>query len=189
MAFFIFGFELYFFKVKIRQCVLKDLDQLVEIAKHTFVAAFEKDNDPNDFQEYIKVAFSDSNIEKELLNPGSTFYFVYSGDDLAGYFKLNELDAQTDVMSAKSIELERIYVLGEFQGRKIGTWVLLEVLKIASAKRKEFLWLGVWQKNRKAIKFYERNGFKKFGTHPYYIGKDQQTDWLMRFDLVTLGLK
>ena len=81
------------------------------------------------------------------------------------------------------MELERFYILNEFQGLQIGQSVLQKVLKIAEEKGVAFLWLGVWDKNSRAIRFYERHGFKKFGSHPYYLGKDKQTDYLMKIDL------
>ena len=166
-----------------KKCTNSDLDKLVEISRKTFVEAFEKDNDPEDFSTYIDKAFEKSNIEEQLLNPNSIFYFVYFDELLVGYFKLNENAAQTDIKSKESIELERIYVLEEFQGNRIGAQTLQEATKLASQKRKNFIWLGVWQKNEDAIRFYQKHGFIKFDTHPYYIGKDKQTDWLMRFEL------
>lgn len=169
--------------IKFQKCSNSDLDKLVEISRKTFEEAFEKDNDPEDFNTYIDKAFKKSNIEQQLLNPHSTFYFVYNDKVLVGYFKLNENDSQTDVKSEESIELERIYVLKEFQGNRIGEQILHKTLELASQKVKKFIWLGVWQKNTNAIRFYEKHGFVKFGTHPYYIGRDKQTDWLMRFDL------
>lgn len=159
----------------------QDLDRLVMIAKKTFVDAFEQDNNPTDFQEYVEIAFSKVQLKKELENPRSVFYFVFDTEVMVGYFKLNEGYAQTDLKLTESIELERIYVLQEFQGKKIGAGILQEALKIASTKKKEFIWLGVWQKNKAAIRFYEKYGFEKFESHPYYIGDDRQIDWLMRF--------
>ena len=171
--------QLYF-----QKCTSSDLDKLVEISKKTFVDAFEKDNDPEDFYTYIDKAFEKSHIEQQLQNEDSTFCFVYMADVLAGYFKLNENAAQTDINSEETIELERIYVLKEFQGRQIGKQMLYEAIALAIKKGKTFIWLGVWQNNKEAIRFYEKHGFVKFGTHPYYIGKDKQTDWLMRLDLI-----
>tara|TARA_R110002167_G_scaffold206691_4_gene410733 strand:- start:452 stop:985 length:534 start_codon:yes stop_codon:yes gene_type:complete len=169
--------------LRLQQCGLEYLDDLLHISKKTFVDAFEKDNAPDDFKTYINDAFDRDKIERELRDIDSDFYFAFVDDVLAGYFKLNQNGAQTDIRHAESIELERLYVLDTFQGKKIGQWMLDEIKKIATVKGKQFLWLGVWEKNTDAIKFYQRHDFTKFGTHPYYIGKDEQTDWLMRFDL------
>ena len=165
-------------------CTENDLQGLVEISTKTFISAFEKQNDPDDFKAYINKSFGKEQLKKELLHPNVRFYFVYKGNTLVGYFKLNFKDAQTEPLGNKSIEIERIYVLDEFQGQQIGKQMLLKIIEIAKQEQSTFLWLGVWEKNTSAIRFYERYGFLKFDTHPYYIGNDKQTDWLMRLDLV-----
>lgn len=173
--------------LRLQPCSTSDLVRLKAISKTTFIDAFEKDNNPEDFKAYIDFAFDGSKLLEELENPGTTFYFVYKDDHLVGYLKLNEKEAQTDIKSEEGMELERIYVLKDFQGQHIGLWMLDEVKKLAFHKNKTFLWLGVWENNPKAIKFYQKHGFTKFGTHPYYIGNDEQTDWLMRFELGGIG--
>ena len=166
-----------------KRCKISDLPTLVRIAKKTFVAAFEKDNDPNDFQDYIKQAFSNEKLEKELNNPESIFYFVFTGEELVGYFKLNFGAAQTEVNDDCSVEIERIYVLGQYQGKGIGHQMLQKVVSLAKELNMAYVWLGVWEHNPGAIRFYQKQGFQKFGEHPYYIGEDKQTDWLLRLEL------
>lgn len=165
-------------------CTPEDLDSLTELSRTTFIAAFEKDNDPAEFNDYMNSAFSKDNIKTQLLNSNSEFHFAYYDNSLVGYFKLNEEDAQNEQHEESSVELERIYVLEEFQGKQIGKYMLLKTIDIAKAKQVSFLWLGVWNKNTAAVRFYERYGFIKFGSHPYYIGKDKQTDWLMKLNLI-----
>lgn len=167
---------------RLQKCSSSELDELVGISRKTFVDAFEKFNDPSDFKAYIAFAFNRKKILSELINDNSAFYFVYQRESLVGYFKLNSGGAQTDLKLEESIELERIYVLEEFQGKKAGQWMLDQAIDLAITDQKKFLWLGVWQKNKRAIRFYEKHGFVKFGTHPYYIGQDKQTDWLMKFE-------
>jgi len=166
------------------QCTLANLSTLVEISRSTFIRAFKKDNNPNDFSHYVNNAFSVENVKTELLHPNTTFYFAYKENKLVGYFKMNEKDAQNERFSEKSMELERIYVVSKFQGQSIGKDLLNKAINIAKSKEVNFLWLGVWEKNIDAIRFYERYHFKKFGTHPYYIGRDKQMDLLMKLDFV-----
>ena len=167
--------------ITFKKCTLKDLSPLIELARSTFVQAFEKYNDPDDFKSYVVTAFSENTIRSELSNPNSTFYFIFIGKQRAGYCKLNEKDAQNEQFDALSIELERIYIKKDFQSKKIGQQALQKILQLAKNKKVNFLWLGVWEHNPGAIRFYERNGFKKFGSHPYMLGKDKQTDWLMKY--------
>lgn len=167
-----------------RICALEDLQVLVDISRITFVVAFEKHNNPKDFKTYMNSAFSTEQLIKELLDVNTRFYLVYNGEDLVGYFKLNLNEAQTEPFGNTSFEIERIYVLEEFQGQQIGKQMLFKIIKMAKQEQMSFVWLGVWEMNTSAIRFYERYGFVKFDTHPYYIGNDKQTDWLMRLDLV-----
>jgi diamine N-acetyltransferase len=173
--------------LRFKKCLPNDLDELVQISKTTFVNAFETHNDPDDFKNYIDLAFKRDQLHAELKNPHSAFYFAYLDKNLVGYFKLNWNDAQSDLKRHDSLELERIYVLQEFQGKSIGEKMLEEVKRLGTKTNKNFLWLGVWEHNKGAIKFYEKNGFSKFGMHPYLIGKDKQMDWLMRFDLINFN--
>ena len=166
----------------LRECVNADLDTLVKISKETFAAAFEKDNDPDDFQSYIQEAFHPNKLAAELVIKDCHFHFVYNDDELVGYFKLNMGAAQTDVHDPNALEIERIYVLENHQGKKIGSWMLQQIIVLAKSLGKEFIWLGVWEHNPKAISFYHRHGFIKFDEHPYYIGSDKQTDWLLRLE-------
>ena len=166
--------------IRFEICTVNDLETLKEIARTTFITAFKEDNNPDDFKEYITSAFSENQLKSELLNPNCTFYFAYLLDDLVGYFKLNEEGAQNETFEKSSIELERIYVLEAFQNQQIGMRLVLKLIEITKSKKVEFLWLGVWEKNVAALRFYKRYGFKKFSTHAYYIGTDKQIDWLLK---------
>ena len=113
-----------------------------------------------------------------------SFYFLCIDDTHAGYFKLNEADAQTENFGKTAIEIERIYVIPKLQGKKLGEAMLKKTMEIAKEKQAEFLWLGVWERNIHAIRFYERLGFRHFGSHDFYIGNDRQTDLLMKLELI-----
>lgn len=169
--------------LNLRQCTNLDVDILRKISRDTFIAAFEEYNDPKDFKNYIDFAFSKEKLLSELENKDATFYFVLDGETLVGYFKLNQEKAQTDINDKESFELERIYIVESHQGMKIGAWMLKKIVQLSKEKTKNYIWLGVWEHNTQAIKFYQKHGFKQFGTHPYYIGNDKQTDWLLRLDL------
>lgn len=166
-----------------KKCTLNDLDVLTEISRTTFIQAFEKDNEPEDFKDYVGKAFHPGQLKKELLKPATHFYFVYNDQTLVGYFKINEAGGQSDLNKPNTLELERIYVKSSFQGKNLGMKMLEKVIEIASSKKIEHIWLGVWEHNKGAIRFYERRGFIKFGEHPYWIGTDEQTDYLMKLAL------
>lgn len=170
-------------KVTFERVALNNLEKLIEISRTTFSNAFAKDNNPKDFKDYLNTAFSGEALMSQIKNRNATFYFVYYQKDIVGYFKVNEFEAQSDLKETNGLELERIYVLDAYQGKQIGLQMLEKVYTTAKQKGKTYIWLGVWQRNKRAIKWYQNNNFKKFGAHPYFIGDDEQTDWLMKKEL------
>lgn len=102
---------------------------------------------------------------------------------MAGYLRLNESPAQTDINDIQSLEIERIYVAKEFQSKGLGNVLMNQAIDIANMRKKSYVWLGVWEKNDKAILFYKKNGFYEVGTHSFFMGEEEQTDFVMRKNL------
>ena len=140
-------------------------------------------NTPSNMRAYLEKAFDISKLRDELSNSGSLFYFLYAYEELAGYIKLNEYTAQTDIHDPQSIEIERIYVTKEFQGKGLGGILLNKAIDIANTRKKSYIWLGVWEKNDKALLFYKRNGFYFIDKHSFFMGEEEQTDFILRKDL------
>lgn len=168
-------------KVTFEKLSPEDLPELKEISRSTFYDAFAWGNNPDDLAAYLNATFSDENLRKELLNPLSEFYFAELEGKTVGYFKINLGDAQTDLKEEDGMELERIYVKKKFQNKKIGQKMLLTVMEMAIQRKMKYLWLGVWEKNEKAIQFYLRNDFVLEGEHSFMIGTDLQTDKIMKW--------
>lgn len=164
--------------IKFRKCKLAELALLRALSIKTFVTAFGEQNTKEDMDAYLLTAFSEEQVRAELKNENSMFFFVETGDIIIGYLKLNIADAQSEPI-VNGLEIERIYLLASYQGKGIGQLMMDKALAVARELKKERVWLGVWGKNYGAVRFYERNGFKKFAEHDFYLGKDLQTDWLM----------
>ncbi|MDC7239151.1 MAG: GNAT family N-acetyltransferase, partial [Spirochaetales bacterium] len=122
-------------------------------------------------------------IESELKNPKSSFYLLYDGDLPAAYMKVNLPPAQSDLNDRDSLELERIYVKKEYKGRGFGRQLLEQAISIAKEEKCRYLWLGVWEKNEKALEFYTKMGFVKFGSHSFRMGDEIQNDFVMKITL------
>ncbi len=172
--------------VSFTPCRLSDLEVLRQVSLQTFREAFAAQNDPVDFNSYLREAFSTQKLRREMRNPETRFFFLYFREQLAGYAKINAGMAQTELQDPEALEIERIYVIKSFQGQGLGSWMLQSLKTLALEEGKEYLWLGVWEENKEAIRFYKRHGFVIFGRHPYYIGSDRQMDWMMRLDLEAL---
>jgi ribosomal protein S18 acetylase RimI-like enzyme len=167
--------------IKVQQ---SELATLLTISKKTFYNAFLHLNDPGDIEAYVSSAFNSDKLLSELTNPFSAFYFAMLDGQTVGYIKLNYLLAQTEFQHEHGVEVERIYVLADQQGKKIGNQLLDFAIDLANKAELQYIWLGVWDKNINAIRFYERNGFKTFDSHPFTLGTDLQTDLLMKRELL-----
>ena len=169
--------------MKIRKINIDDLEALRNFSIQTFKETFEEVNTEEDMQKYLDENLSIEKLKTELENPNSEFYFGENNDEILGYLKLNFKDAQTEKLEENHFEIERIYVLKAFLGQKIGRILFDKAIEIGREKNLEYVWLGVWEENHRAIKFYEKNGFKIFGKHDFVLGKDVQTDLLMKLKL------
>lgn len=169
--------------IAIKKVSLTDADALLAFSKRTFYESFAHLNDPANMRAYSDIAFMPQKIYDELINPNSEFYFAVIDTEIAGYIKINFADAQSDVKDVNALEVERIYVLSEHQGKKIGKQLLDFAINIGHKKQLSYVWLGVWEHNKKAINFYERSGFKHFSQHDFYLGSDKQVDLLFKKEL------
>jgi ribosomal protein S18 acetylase RimI-like enzyme len=160
-----------------------DLEKLEEISVKTFSETFSPTNSKENLEIYIQENMSFKNLEEEFKNENSEFYFAKLKDEILGYIKLNFKAAQIENFGKSATEIHRIYVLKEFQGKKVGDFLLKNTLEIAKKVKSEFIWLGVWEKNENAISFYEKQGFKVFDKHDFMFGNDLQTDLLMKMNL------
>ena len=170
-------------EITIRQCQASELEVLRNMAIQTYESTFRSLNTPANMKAYLEEAFNVQRLQGELNNPNSTFFFIFKDQALAGYMKLNEMEAQTDLQDPAALEIERIYVKAEFQGDGLGKRLIQEALTIAHEANRQFVWLGVWEKNQKAVAFYQKMGFQVVGTHEFIMGDDHQTDFIMRLDL------
>ena len=169
--------------VEIIHASSSDLSALISIAKQTFIETFAHANDPLDFARYLSRAFEEEKIRDEFQTVGSDFYLARVDGEIAGYLKLNVGDAQTEYVSGRTVEIERIYVEGAMQGTGVGKALFEFALGKAQDLHAEAIWLGVWEENPKAIRFYEQQGFRPFGIHTFTIGEVAQNDIMMRLDL------
>lgn len=171
------------FKVDIQKVSPDQIVDLQNIGRQTFFETFAENNSEENMSQYIEEGFSIDKLKSELNKKNSEFYFAILDENLIGYLKVNFGQSQTELKNDRALEIERIYVLKEFQGKNIGQLLHEKALKIAWSHNVDFVWLGVWEKNPKAINFYKKNGFLEFDRHIFRLGDDEQTDIMMRLYL------
>ncbi len=165
--------------IVINECTLEDLKTLQEISYTTFNETFSDMNTEENMKAYLESAFNTKRLEEEISTPYSTFFLIHYNGVLAGYLKVNVNEAQTEDMGEKALEIERIYIRKQFQKHGLGKYLLDKVTEIAMKNNKKKIWLGVWEKNENAIAFYKKLGFVHTGFHAFYMGDEEQIDFIM----------
>lgn len=172
--------ELKMDQIIITKAGIADLQTVRQISKETFFETFAEANTEADMNKYLTENFSETKVAAELSNPESQFFIAWLSGNFVGYMKLNTGQAQTELKDLTSLEIERIYVKSAFHGQKVGQLLYDRALETAREEQKAFIWLGVWEENLKAIRFYEKNGFVAFNKHIFKFGDDEQVDVMMR---------
>jgi ribosomal protein S18 acetylase RimI-like enzyme len=170
-------------KIEIKKATISDLQIIQEISKQTFLETFAEVNTPENMENYVQENFNPEQMASEINNLESAFYLASLENEIIGYMKLNFGDAQTEKQEENNLEIHRIYVLQRFHGKKMGQLLLDKAIQIAQQTGVEYIWLGVWEENHRALQFYTKNGFVEFDKHIFTLGDDVQTDLLMKLKI------
>lgn len=166
--------------IEITKALAADSGLVQQIGRDTFAETFASGNTEANMKQYLEERFSRERIAAELNDPRSECYLAWQGGQLIGYIKLNTGQSQTEQVDADALEIERIYVQQQFHGKGAGQLLFNKALERAQQIAATFVWLGVWEKNERAIQFYKKNGFVEFGRHIFPLGADKQTDIMMK---------
>lgn len=166
--------------VSLIQATVADAQKVMELGRTTFYEAFAALNTPENMEFYLNEAFTVEKFADQLKNPESQFWVAHCEGKMIGYTKFNFGAAQTEVVEGSGMEIERIYVLPQFYGKAVGKMLYDKAYATAIEHNCSFIWLGVWEKNERGLKFYRRNGFVEFTSHVFQIGDDPQTDLMMK---------
>ena len=164
---------------QVRPVTVDDVEKLSEISRETFKTTFDPYTAPDDMVKFLNEDYNVEILTKEIENPNSRFFFLMVEDDVAGYLKVNVGDAQTEQVKDNAFEIQRIYLREKFQHRGLGLVLIKYAEELARKEAKDYMWLGVYEKNYNAQKFYKKDGFKRVGQHVFQVGDDPQIDYLL----------
>jgi len=169
--------------ITIEQINNSHIEALQQIGRQTFSETFAESNSADNMAKYLAEAYSFEKLTEELNNQNSFFYFAMLDEKVIGYLKLNMGGSQTELKDNDALEIERIYVLKEFHGKKVGQLLFDKAITIAKEQQVAYVWLGVWEENKRALNFYTKNGFVEFDQHVFVLGDEAQTDIMMKLTL------
>ena len=167
-------------EITLRYATKDDAELIADISRQAFYDTFAADNTEADMTKFMNEQFTKGRLMLEVGDKENIFLLAYHGDKIAGYLKLRDGKKLEALGSTNSFEIARLYALKDFIGKGVGKLLMQAALHIAEEKEKEVVWLGVWERNERAIKFYSSWGFEKFGEWDFLLGDDMQRDWLMK---------
>jgi ribosomal protein S18 acetylase RimI-like enzyme len=172
-------------EIKIRPASVDDAKLLTDLAYTTFWDAFahHPKNAPDDLAHYMRQAFTIEQITEELADPKSQFLIAEIDGEPAGYAKLIFDTTEPEVIAEWPVELSRLYSHQKFLGQGVGQALMDACFDRAKETGRDVMWLGVWEYNPRAQRFYEKNGFRFVGKHTFLLGSDPQTDLLMQKEI------
>jgi diamine N-acetyltransferase len=168
----------------IRELSEKDIPVLRDLAIQIYRDTFSDANTPENMEAFISKDYSVSSFQREFREDGSHYYFALDHDQPAGYLRLRKNSEADFHLGSNTIELHRLYIDVNYQGKQVGSLLMQHALDVAKAMKVDWIWLGVWEHNPKAQKFYSKWGFERFAEHVFYMGDEAQTDWLLKKKII-----
>jgi ribosomal protein S18 acetylase RimI-like enzyme len=165
--------------IDIRPATDEDAAGLAELAERTFRDAFAGANNAEDMDLHCRKSYGESIQAAEIRDPNRATLVCDSGERLVGYGQLRWSSAPACVVATRPAEVQRIYVDAAWHGKGVAQSLMTALIEIASAGGADVAWLGVWERNPRAIAFYSKAGFSLVGSHVFVVGRDPQTDLIL----------
>jgi ribosomal protein S18 acetylase RimI-like enzyme len=169
--------------ITIRPATDEDAVAIADFSRLTFNESFGPYNTEANMQKFMNERFTRTKLAAEIYDRSNHFFIAVDNGEICGYVKLKESESPQELGNIPSIELARIYTTQNRVGKGIGRLLMGKAIEFARSRNKQALWLGVWEHNERAISFYRKWGFERFSQHPFTLGDDIQTDWLMKKEL------
>lgn len=166
--------------LQIRTAGIEDAALIADLSHTTFYETFAPSNREEDMRKFLDEQFTKGKLMLEVGRMENRFYLAFEGEQVAGYLKLRDGQLPPQLYRQQALEIARLYACTEFIGKGVGAALMQKSLDVAKELNKDWVWLGVWEKNERAIAFYRRWGFEKFADTEFLLGDDLQNDWLMR---------
>ena len=167
----------------IRYATIPDAELVADLSRKTFYETFGTHNTKENMDKFMKEQFTRESLIKEVSEPGNIFLLAMNEEKPVGYVRMREGEKYPEFGDRDSLEIARIYVVNKFIGTGVGKLMMQKCISLAKEIKKDIIWLGVWEKNKRAISFYTKWGFEKFTEHPFLLGDEVQTDWLMKKEI------
>lgn len=169
--------------IEIKQALFEDVAAMREVAIQSYSDTFSEFNTPENLEAFFREAYDLKKMQEEYYELDSMLYLACEGSLVAGFLRLRTTQEVEKELGLNTIELQRLYIHKDFQNQKVGKMLMQKAIDYALQKKFDWIWLGVWERNFNAQRFYNKWGFEKFGEHIFQMGDDPQIDWLLKKSL------
>jgi ribosomal protein S18 acetylase RimI-like enzyme len=166
--------------IRIRKATKEEVPAVRELAIEVYTDTFAAHNSEENMVAFFNENYSLEKFNTEFEEPGSSLYIAVDNLKIVGFLRLRKNDEAADKLGTNTLELQRLYVHKEYHGTPVAKLLMEKTFEVAKDLKVEWLWLGVWEKNLRAQKFYSKYGFERFGEHVFQMGDDPQIDWLLK---------
>ena len=162
----------------IRRAALSDAPALAELAARTFTETFASDNSPEDLSAHLRTSYGLPQQSAEIEDPDITTLMALQREEAIGFAQVRRKAAPSCVITERPVELHRFYLTRSAQGKGFAGPLMNAAREAAQELGGLHIWLGVWERNPRAIAFYLKAGFVQVGSHVFTVGRDRQTDFV-----------
>lgn len=166
-----------------RRARFADTEAMRAVAIESYIKTFADSNTPENMEAFLSEVYSLEKLEAEFYEPGSVLFLASEAEVVIGFLRLRLNDEVSRQLGTNTIELQRLYIHSMHQGKKAGYLLMEKAMEYAKTTKFDWIWLGVWERNFVAQKFYQRWGFERFGEHVFQMGDDPQIDWVLKKNL------
>jgi ribosomal protein S18 acetylase RimI-like enzyme len=166
--------------ITVRLATKHDAELIADMSRQTFYDTFASQNTKEDMDKFMDEQFTREALMEEVGAENNIFLLAYDEEKPVGYARMRENNNPPSLGTSNAMEIARIYAATNAIGKGIGKVLMQKCIEIAKARNRELVWLGVWERNQRAIDFYTKWGFEKFADHDFVLGNDVQKDWLMK---------
>jgi len=167
-------------EITIRIATEQDAALIADLSRQTFYESFAAENTKENMDKFMSEQFTRQKLMDEIREPWLTFFLAFMMNEPVGYVKMRDSSVPLSLVNESCLEIARIYSVQHTIGKGVGKKLMQTCLDIATQRQKQILWLAVWEKNQRAIDFYHKWGFEKFGQQDFILGDEVQKDWLMK---------
>lgn len=166
--------------IRIRKAKIEEVPAIRELAIEVYTDTFADSNTPENLQAFFRDSYDLEKFKTEFYEADSVLYIALDNLKIIGFLRLRKSNEVAHLLGTNTIELHRMYIHRDYHGTAVARKLIEQAFEYAKKKNYEWMWLGVWEKNPRAQKFYAKWGFERFSEHIFQMGDDPQTDWLLK---------